>query len=1358
MADDAAQPNDELQTPLPAGRPANPSLLGDQGGGPPRDASTPSLLGSPTPAAAGPAPSLLGSPDPNAGLLGGGGGAPSLLTPSPDQQSATVDKSASLLEAQGQRVAAARPAGPYDKLITPESIMPRDQGIGIRDVTNFLIGPEMAVVGAKWDQGSFSWNLENMYQQWSEQPVWVNALNTASLVGTIMLPGWRAAQKSLKMGMLASTGLADVAGALPGIGENSILNKMTGLGLGPLRVPMTLAAKTAEVAGRVTPEIAEATGAVDAAKAAEEAARLAPGQNIATDIPRTPTPITASNGLPIVPGSKYFDAVPDRDSEISLLKQLGYIDQYMPNDHELMDWLIQKGRLSVESQDRTRQIMEKVEMLKQGGFWATDKLSNWEKARYSFAYFFGNGYMSRVQELQQSAGLSNGARDRMGQLFNAKDMGTLLQQAAKLDEGQGQAVEDYLLRKYNPELAVGKAPVTLDADSQSWADKIEKVSRELQQEQLASGFTTQDEIDRVGGIHFAMQTKGTPMPNMGARKVPMMIGKDGIRMIELPALDNSKTLAARMNELPDLHQKLLNGQLITDPKEQTFRSYFMDALLHDNFKYIRDIAVNPDYAIPHADIVARYGARPPPDYVWLGNLSGSGQNLPTSIQQRLANMISMVPGSEVLGPNGELPWVRRAVFNELFGSQGMVNQTAAAVHATDYLTAMYKTAKTGLNPATQVNNAIGYVAFQLMAGMNPFSAKGIDLTMKSASMWKQLSAAFKQSKEKDMMAFLDPKNGYLMGLTPITHTDNGITINMTKEFMNPAVQQLFSVNLHNVEGAGHLDNLNRALTNNQPITQAIFKSYFGVKNMLQLGGAVPWWDKMTNIYMAAEAVPKMAYFTWLRARGVPQMQAVIDVARHFPMYNTSGAAVVGARKFWLPWVSFPTEASRIIKNNLMDNPLRMVPWLHAPQILQTLMAEVGAGPASQEETAEAKRGLPTYFQKPNMVVTKGLGGILSGSIPYTAGAGAVAGGALTSSPLGVGVGAGLGAAAGALAGWAGYRPDRDGYRASLLEWLPQSSFLPATTSPDFVWNGLSSIWAYTKLEPAAIMQPIISVIYGQTPWGDPIRTSSMTDTAAKAFAGLVGYLAPPWVQEYGFYMGSPDVGLTSVAKNALTGGGGTSAWDPTNISRLQRDLGLRMDYPGQPPGSPIFDFLYNGIGLWRNHPIDPAYMYKNMSMQRDQFATVRQVKARQLENGVTNGLDGDVKEALGEVMKTYIEEYAGEPGQAQKAYTKWLQGQVKTLGRLPAFRGYSAQDLTYFLQTAGDFAAKTRQEYYDAETDELRKEAQGRYFGTKAGGARGTEGLSFFGGSTSKGEPKGGGFGILTDDKKKTPERGFFGD
>ncbi len=92
--------------------------------------------------------------------------------------------------------------GPEIDAVTGPVKPPKD-GWGVKTL-DFLFGTEAAVIGIAHDTEGWAWSVENMKQQWSEQPLWVNLLGTASIAGTMLFPATRALSMSARFGKLAT--------------------------------------------------------------------------------------------------------------------------------------------------------------------------------------------------------------------------------------------------------------------------------------------------------------------------------------------------------------------------------------------------------------------------------------------------------------------------------------------------------------------------------------------------------------------------------------------------------------------------------------------------------------------------------------------------------------------------------------------------------------------------------------------------------------------------------------------------------------------------------------------------------------------------------------------------------------------------------------------------------------------------------------------------------------------------------------------------------------------------------------------------------------------------------------------------
>jgi hypothetical protein len=110
--------------------------------------------------------------------------------------------------------------------ITPEingTMAPGPKASWDESVVDFLFGGEMAILGMQYDNGVLTHDWETAKQQWSEEPLWMNALNTISL-GSYAFPLARGAYLSAKYGKLGG-----ILGQTASKGEE--LNRFKALGL-----------------------------------------------------------------------------------------------------------------------------------------------------------------------------------------------------------------------------------------------------------------------------------------------------------------------------------------------------------------------------------------------------------------------------------------------------------------------------------------------------------------------------------------------------------------------------------------------------------------------------------------------------------------------------------------------------------------------------------------------------------------------------------------------------------------------------------------------------------------------------------------------------------------------------------------------------------------------------------------------------------------------------------------------------------------------------------------------------------------------------------------------------------------------
>lgn len=393
--------------------------------------------------------------------------------------------------------------------------------------------------------------------------------------------------------------------------------------------------------------------------------------------------------------------------------------------------------------------------------------------------------------------------------------------------------------------------------------------------------------------------------------------------------------------------KLLSteGQIDFTPKAITFDSIFTQGLLHESFRFMRDIAMDERVTKPKSYWAAlSSGARK--NWMNLDDLPGS---------DRIRRMVAVSKG---LDPDAveELGWVPKNVFAQVKELADGSFQGGA----TDILklaTAIHKTAKTGLNFPTHVSNVLGNVALLVNAGVNPVSPEFGELAGKSAGViWnffrnkrgKAIDQAFESA------GFLESKVG------------KG-TIGIADEFASPELQDLleFRTMMSNdatMEGLGAI----ASIAKNKSLVGWMAK---GVNKLADKSKVIP---ALSDAYMAEDAVPKMAYFLNLRQRGFSRAAAAMEVGRRMPMYSGVGAFTQSARGWALPWVTFGTEMMRVLKNNMHDYPFRTAMMLQMPHLAQVgaygLAGAMGQGMTAQG-ILEKRQQLAAYADRPSTIIT-----------------------------------------------------------------------------------------------------------------------------------------------------------------------------------------------------------------------------------------------------------------------------------------------------------------------------------------------------------------------------------------------------
>lgn len=1071
-----------------------------------------------------------------------------------------------------------------------------DESITGTDVVDFLFGGEMAILGVKHDTEGWSWNMDNFKQQWSEEPLWINALNAVSLVGTMAFPIGRALWALGKFGKGAT-----LAKRLSGISKADEVGKYESLGM-------------------------------------------------------------------IEKGTKVDDKT------LGLLRrQEHYRTHYM----DLNDKLAKSAK-------------------GEGQFGFMDRV------KLSFARRFANDYFKLATSVADGADdVRTAFHQRLDGLFASEDIGRFFINMPTA--AAGKRIYQHWLQKQG----VLKKPVKLSADERQWADGMEIAMRNHQKEALEEGLIDSDTISKVGEIHLPALYKDTPRPDLatgrqlyvpirrkatqGERAAGIADASDevvGLRPFEMPRLD-SPTLKARQADLPEVARRLLDDELITDPSELTVRGFVMDRLLMNNYRAVRDIATDDRFAVSAHDVMTKFGGRKAAEKAGFVSLDGLQGGIPGRIRRMIEKK-----DSSFLGGGGELPWIRRAAFDDLFGTEGIFAQASSAFDMMSLLTSIHKTSKTALSVPTHFQNFTSNLAMLSQAGFNPLSPRNLGIQSRMAKAFEKIATANRANLDDGSKIAID-QLAVNLGKMDI----DGKSFDLTKELMDPKVLQLVEASaFESVEGFQNIRRMAERLRPEQRATKMVADAFIGMKKKMQLNdkNGFRWFDQMTKWYLAEDMVPKMSYYMSLRAQGLTTDAAILEVGRRLPMYQSVGSAIKTGRRWAFPWATFPTEAARITKNNMMDHPLRMLPWLQMPSIVQATASMAGFAPGNTGAVSEAKRQLPMWAQRSETVMMEqGAGNVVGGA----------ASGGLTGGIVGGRIGGAPGAIAGGLlgtvvgGGLANSLTDAEGsdrLRGSVLDWLPHTSFFLSSTSPEFggtvnsfghgllPFKDLQGALEQAPAEPLAILKPFIDIMSGRTSWGQDIGAEDTGGQFGKALAGFIGFMAPPFMQKYGFKTTTPDV---SFSQHAL---GTDLPGDITNVSRALIDSGSKLDPITGRPGNLTSDMLLKNFGLWKSWATDPANRLSNELGTEKHLQQIRSYATKNLAFHLENGHDTEVLKTLNTIMTTFSQQFVDNPARAQEKYNEWLQRHLSKIGRHPRLRQWSEDELRERLQHASDFARRER--------------------------------------------------------------------
>jgi hypothetical protein len=695
-----------------------------------------------------------------------------------------------------------------------------------------------------------------------------------------------------------------------------------------------------------------------------------------------------------------------------------------------------------------------------------------ERQMYGFNKRFGNTYL-QLADPDAPVGVRAAYLNRMTEVIKGKEINRYLKNLP--DEKHGPAIAKYLQD-------AGKL-TELPNNVRPWAMRLRDDLRTLQSQARREGMLSEEEAAKIGDVWFSTLRKGTPLQEEGRFTTVFSRGRGGkTEMINVPRTSSAhflerKTSKEELSVLINRQQaaealergqskKALSllkeddpiagmiragdestalgalkegGQINLTPESLTMRSLLQQRLLFENFRYLRDIALNPDIT-KSADEIAALGRGARKKWV---NLDDPGV-LPNA--SRVRRMVARKTGNTGEAPLG---FVHKSIFREMSDIDSGFRATSnGMVDLLSLLTAVHKTAKTAFNLPTHFQNMLGNYVFLINAGFNPMSGNGFDLMYKKAlpAVWKAQRAHRKGSPITDLgnVGVVESKIG-------------GDAINIGSELGSFEVGELIErSSLMASEGVGILERMAKRTNDHAGLTNGLLKFF-------QKTLGLPGLNHASDAYMAEDAFAKFAYFLDLRSRGFNRVAASLEVSRRMPMYHTLGPAQTEARKWLLPWISFPAESVRVLKNNLMDYPLRTAAMLHSVNAIQALMYPSTG--QSYEGLQAQKEQLPMWAQTPVSTIM---------------------------TPL---------------------RDDNDDIRSAVLDFMPHAAFLPNTIAKD---APLLQKLPLGMDQPFPIMTGLMNAMTGKGSFGQPIPTDpdKPSQLIWNAVANTASFVAPPLVQKY----------------------------------------------------------------------------------------------------------------------------------------------------------------------------------------------------------------------------------------------------
>jgi hypothetical protein len=715
-----------------------------------------------------------------------------------------------------------------------------------------------------------------------------------------------------------------------------------------------------------------------------------------------------------------------------------------------------------------------------------------ERAKLNFYEAMGNTYLdAHTNAEMQPGGTMQAWNQQAKELTSGRALNDMMELAGNVKKDEGTKI---LLATKDPARLSDLSP-----EGREFALEFSAKARDRQAAMLDSGFIDDETAKKVGDMWFSTLRKDSPLFEEGAstdrliqvrRNSAESAANNGrLQVINLPRtgsphmfnrsmdeegvtnllkrqqaadylLKGKKDAALNLLDHPDdadavslinsgknaeaaKHLESMSGGFIeSDPQELVARSMLQPELLHLNYKTIRDVAMNPAITKTQEEFEAMTPAM-------------RRYMVPLDKMENSNVIRRMVAKSQGKATVDNLGYVHSKLFDEM-GGIIKKETTAGAVDWMRLLTAIHKTAKTSLNPFSHGQNTGGNGVFLSMAGFHPWEPENFSLlrtAWKSVGEWHAMRRGGKAIEEIADLGQIESKTG-------------GKAINIAEEMQDPILSGPHGIlDMSSMEQSEGIPSLARMY--NEAPDHAVFMKKFisGVQAVAKAklpGMKEGWAEKAGQLYSAEDSATKLGYFLHLRANGMNRVAAANEVARRLPMYNTIGQRAAGARKAFLPWISFPIETARIMKNNIMDYPLRTAMWMHVPNLVQA-GASMPFG-RSYEQTEDLKKQNPMWAQKSSAIVTP-------------------------------------------------FRDKNDQLRTMMLDVMPWTAMAPQSEAQDA--DTLEKL-PFGLGNPYPIVMGLVNAMTGKSSYGQdmPADPNSSTSKMQAAVMNTMGFLAPPLVQKY----------------------------------------------------------------------------------------------------------------------------------------------------------------------------------------------------------------------------------------------------